>query len=405
MPEQLPPEILDRILDFLHDDRRTLSACALAGRVLLPTARFHRFDNVKLFPGQVQTLISLVDSTPELARAITTLRIHPVQLDPSLRGHLVLDLLSRLPTLSALQIPASLSKLFPGETLRGVLASHVPSLTSLSLYGYPSQISPAEFLHTISALPLLEDITLLHIKMPSVSDAEDVPYSLPPPPRLHHIKSRRSDGVSLIGRWLQAHPSSCGLRSWDELITEPEDAKRFSEVSAICGGTLKDLQVKFIPLGRMAAALREADEFTLSRFSALETCTLRFAFGEMCVAANQSLAEIPALVSQLTASSLRILTVALVVDNIEDLRSLNSECAVRKLSPAYFDDMRVLDWSSIERTLTRERLGALRKFVLEGQGSSQLLEKYIQTTCPELHARRIVSLVAADTKDAWWPRS
>ncbi|KAI0356292.1 hypothetical protein OH77DRAFT_1478441 [Trametes cingulata] len=400
MPEQLPPEIIDRILDYLYDEGRTLAVCALAGRVMLPTARFHRFNSVKLYPGQIQALMSLIESAPDLACAITKVTIRTVKPDSPLDRSLLMDFISRLPALCALAIPTALSELFTRNT--GSPSNHrVPPLTYLSLFGYPSFISPTELLQCISAFSTLEKIILVHVKMPIVPD-EDVPYTLPPPPRLHHVKSRKSDGVSVITRWLQAHSIAHGVRSWDELITEPEDARRFSAASGLCANTLQDLQIIFIPLGRMAAALRGAD-FSHSRFSALESCTLRFAFGEMCVAENESLSEIPPLLSQLSSPTLRTLTVSLVVDNVEDLRSLNSECAVRTLSPAYFDDMRVLDWSAIERALTSEGLGALRTFVLEGQGDPQLLESHIRTTCPELYARGLVSLVAADMKNPWWP--
>lgn len=46
-PGILPSELLDRIIDFLHDDKKALSACSLAWRPLIPCARSHLFHIVK----------------------------------------------------------------------------------------------------------------------------------------------------------------------------------------------------------------------------------------------------------------------------------------------------------------------------------------------------------------------
>ena len=140
---------------------------------------------------------------------------------------------------------------------------------------------------------------------------------------------------------------------------------------------------------------------TLALYTALHSCTLRFALPEMCVAENSSLAWIPTIIAQLSSFYLRSLTISLVVDNVEDLRSLNSECAVRVFTPAYFDDMRVLDWVAIGQALAGDRLEGLRRVVLEGRGCTASLEKHIRTTYPELHTRYILSLVTVAKEAAW----
>ncbi len=140
---------------------------------------------------------------------------------------------------------------------------------------------------------------------------------------------------------------------------------------------------------------------SLATFTALHSCVLRFAFYEMCVPQNQSLPWIPTILAQLSSSHLRTLTISLAVDNVEDLRSLNSECAVRILTPAYFDDMRVLDWASIEDAILNDHLCELRKVIVEGRGRRSLLEEHIKDTCPKLHSQAILSLVAAREPVSW----
>ncbi|EMD35034.1 hypothetical protein CERSUDRAFT_125022 [Gelatoporia subvermispora B] len=40
----LPPELTDRVIDFLHDDAAVLKACSLVCRSWLPSCRFHKFS-------------------------------------------------------------------------------------------------------------------------------------------------------------------------------------------------------------------------------------------------------------------------------------------------------------------------------------------------------------------------
>ncbi|OBZ73453.1 hypothetical protein A0H81_06663 [Grifola frondosa] len=45
---KLPPELTDRVIDHLHDDARSLRACALVCRAWLPRARYHLFHDISL---------------------------------------------------------------------------------------------------------------------------------------------------------------------------------------------------------------------------------------------------------------------------------------------------------------------------------------------------------------------
>ena len=45
---ELPPEVIDRIIDFLHDEPKALAACSLVARSWTATSRYHRFCMVLL---------------------------------------------------------------------------------------------------------------------------------------------------------------------------------------------------------------------------------------------------------------------------------------------------------------------------------------------------------------------
>ena len=138
-------------------------------------------------------------------------------------------------------------------------------------------------------------------------------------------------------------------------------------------------------------------DFDLTPLSVLHVCHLRFAFEEMCVPQNTSLLWIPRIVSQLASPELHTLRVSLTVNNMEDLRYLNSECSIPELSLAYFDDMRILDWPRLESGLLSEQLGGLRNVILEGQGSRESLEEHIKHHCPKLDASGLLSLQVVKT--------
>ncbi|OJT12296.1 hypothetical protein TRAPUB_11163 [Trametes pubescens] len=412
---QLPPELIDRILDYLHKDRRALAACALASHVMLPTSRYHRFRELTLHLRQVSTLVSLIDSAPNLALAIHSVCVRFKDwADPKQE----LEFLTRLGALSSFGMITPAYQRVSVEHL-AVVASHIPTLTSLFLCG-PGVITAPLLLSGLSLFRSLQEVRLHSIDV-HFPPEPDVPYDLTPLPSLRRLESRASDGAPLISRWLQVHSATPGLLSLRHTIQDPRDAIQFDATAVFCASAVKNLDIVFVPEGRMTGeqkfsstmivkthlvspdALR-GSEFSLSSFSVLETCTLRFAFGEMCVAQNESLRSIPTILSQLSSLLLRTITISLVVDNVEDLRSLNSECAVRNLSPAYFEDMRVLDWTAIEQLLMSENLGWVQALVLEGQGKRHLLESHLQNCCPALHSRRLVSLVTVDKEDQdrWW---
>lgn len=47
MSSYIPPELIDQIIDYLHNDPKSLNACALAARDWLPSTRYHRFRSIR----------------------------------------------------------------------------------------------------------------------------------------------------------------------------------------------------------------------------------------------------------------------------------------------------------------------------------------------------------------------
>jgi len=61
----LPPELTDHIIDFLHDDRKTLLSCSLVSKIWLPSSRYHLFGSLDIYSKERQdSLIRLLKNSP-----------------------------------------------------------------------------------------------------------------------------------------------------------------------------------------------------------------------------------------------------------------------------------------------------------------------------------------------------
>ena len=70
---RVPPELSDRIIDFLHNDYVTLSAVSLVCRSFLPATRFHRFAHLALVGSRIEGFNKLLDISPALGSFVSEL--------------------------------------------------------------------------------------------------------------------------------------------------------------------------------------------------------------------------------------------------------------------------------------------------------------------------------------------
>jgi hypothetical protein len=77
MPVFLPAEITDRIIDFLHDDRKTLCNCSVVCRDWLPSTRTHIFNKIYLsdtFPSRA-LFLGLLNNAPYIGYYVQDLSL------------------------------------------------------------------------------------------------------------------------------------------------------------------------------------------------------------------------------------------------------------------------------------------------------------------------------------------
>lgn len=115
----------------------------------------------------------------------------------------------------------------------------------------------------------------------------------------------------------------------------------------------------------------------------------------MCVQGNQSLPWITTLLGQLASNELRQLSLCIRADNMQDLRALDAECGVRDIHVVRFDDLMVLDWESLEHSLTMGRLPLLQKIILQCDGQYLAFVSYMRSHYPVLtqllHPHRVAA--------------
>jgi hypothetical protein len=59
---RLPPELIDAIIEQLHDDRAALATCALVCRSWVPASRHHLFSDVTIWPATLSNTFTLLSS-------------------------------------------------------------------------------------------------------------------------------------------------------------------------------------------------------------------------------------------------------------------------------------------------------------------------------------------------------
>ncbi len=111
----VPPELTDMVVDHLHDDKPSLSACSLVSRSWLCSARYHMFHSLNIRGLSVvegfERFLRFLDSAPDVWMFVKELRLlgHIVSSSPHATHFCHLTPLALLSILSKLQSLRSLT--------------------------------------------------------------------------------------------------------------------------------------------------------------------------------------------------------------------------------------------------------------------------------------------------------
>jgi hypothetical protein len=200
---QLPPELIDAILDHLHDDKRALSACSLVHTTWTHTARYHLFADVRIDVGRMNGLRLLQPGSAAIPY-IRHLRImvnvgRPFWNEtlPSLAGF------ERIQSVSIACLPWGFMK----PRARSAFLNHFATATRLCLYKTNTTLT--SLAHMITAFSRLDTLVINQI-YPSRLVVLQSPPPESTPRNLHALELCNCDAHVLLS-WLGS--SGISLRS------------------------------------------------------------------------------------------------------------------------------------------------------------------------------------------------
>ena len=125
---EFPPELVDRIIDFLHDEPRALTACSLVARSWTPASRYHRFDTIKLISNKDWTKFDrLIEISPSMVQYIRHATISVTGGQPASR----ISAYTSFTSLEDITISGVITP--PWESEAAAISSVARNITSLTL--------------------------------------------------------------------------------------------------------------------------------------------------------------------------------------------------------------------------------------------------------------------------------
>ena len=247
MSSSLPPEILDIVVDNLHDEPTTLNACCTVSKSWVPRARRHLFFHVTFSSSSpigswMKTFPNPSNSPAHYARVLLLHDLTPI----TALGTYAHPWLHSFCHIIELQVSAAWKERSVPVPLYGLS----PTLKSLSLY-LPSAPS-AELIDFICSFPLLEDLRLhLHFTNDdTATDGWDAPADSP---ELTGSLDLSGGGLRPITRRLSGLPNGLHF-SRVRMTCMVDDADLTTDLVSQCCDTLESLSISHYPLSAVPSA-------------------------------------------------------------------------------------------------------------------------------------------------------
>jgi hypothetical protein len=221
------PEIIDIIIDFLHDDKHTLRTCALVSKSWLPASRYHLSHSITVDLHNASTFRRLLccrHST--LPSSIIHLQVglstHPFWTPP----------VNFIPHLHALRSLTLICKLQHNTLPRSLDGFKTITVLKLSCIRIPTC---GTLLRILAATPLLETVTLLDINWRTIGHVPDPRSFL-----YLHTLSTHCEASSHILDWLSKRP----LPALISISIRADSGISGCQFLRTLGSSLQHLQVK-----------------------------------------------------------------------------------------------------------------------------------------------------------------
>lgn len=233
MPPQLPYELSDHIIDFLHDDKGALFSCSLTCQAWLPAARYHLFNHVTVV-GRLQLFSLFLDFAKGVRPYVRSLRYDGGYCFRPCEYTELRSILDRLPSLMRLHLErlnmdtAGFHKLLDSHGYK-----ELTNLTLVSLW-----IRSITDLRRLVSSPSLRHLTVDNLEV-FCDEGETVP---PPTLTSLSISGSQEDGISFFD-WLTMGSRAQHIRKCRTIIHSEEDVDYIKHVLRILGDTLEEFKM------------------------------------------------------------------------------------------------------------------------------------------------------------------
>ena len=238
----LPLEILDLIVDYLHAERSTLNACFIVSKSWVPRARTHLFVRVEFNSGSAYRWKELFpEPSTSPAHHTRVLRFHNFQ-TMWIAGDITPDLIRSFCHIVDLDV--TMMPEWDGNRA-SLLSLHglSPTLKSLTLRSVSLTLS--DIMSFICSFPLLENLGLHHLRLSGDTDGWDTPSTSP---KLTGTLRLYDSEDPFIPRGLLSLPN--GPRFSKIALQWPvEVAEATMELVSKCSNTLESLSLEYRSFG------------------------------------------------------------------------------------------------------------------------------------------------------------
>ena len=243
MSRSIPPEIIDLIVDHLHDRPTALRVCCLVSKSWVPRSRAHLFVHIKLTDGSVQSWLKAfpdpLNSTAPYTRTLMIRGRWPF----SDASSVVAGRIRAFPFHNLVQLSIHSESYGSGGDRVSLVPFHglSPTIRSLRLALSPAQ--PSEVLGLICSFPILEDLELFVFGYWNGVDGWTPPSTSP---RLTGSLQLHSmdGGVDPITRRLLDLPNGPNFTKIVLSCADDErDFKSTTDLVSGCSNTLESLDV------------------------------------------------------------------------------------------------------------------------------------------------------------------
>ena len=247
----LPPELLDYVLGFLHDDRETLERCCLVSTSWIPRTRNYLFSTVDF--GSAADLERWKRAFPDTSNSpahhthsLFVSCVEVVTVADADEGGWV-RAFSRVTRL----VVHTFSANFNHPTV-SLIPFHGFSPVLKNLRIFSTTLRTSQILDLVSTLPQLEDLSVT-----SVRDDDDAPCSdaslaaaKPSHPFTGTLDLYLFRGMGTMTRWLLGRPNGLRFRGLALSWTHEEDLQ---SINALLGGCTTTLETLFVTYGLSGA--------------------------------------------------------------------------------------------------------------------------------------------------------